>query len=341
MNIIEEWVDITGFTTLKLPAQSHYFSTITNSEELVEALQKNKQLRVPILILGGGSNLIILTPKLEYHVLHLNIKGFEIKQETNDFTIIKIGAGERWDNIVDRTVQMNLSGIEAMSLIPGTCGATPVQNVGAYGQEIKDTLIELEAYDRHLQKFVNLQNVDCEFSYRKSIFNQEYKNRYIITSITLKLYKNIAAIPNYKDVITFFESSGNKAPTLHEIRQAIISIRTRKLPDPHDIPNVGSFFKNPIVTIDNFKSIEKKFSDIPHFILEDSSVKLYAGWLIERAGFKGFHHKGFEVYEKNALVITNVGNGSIDSLIELINIIRSKIRKLFQIELEVEPIMIK
>src|SRR5690606_20351746 len=220
-------------------------------------------------------------------VVHNRIPGFEILSDDASHTTVKIGAGENWDSVVKRTVDMNLSGIEAMSAIPGTAGAAPVQNVGAYGQEIADTLQSLEAYDIENDQFVTLEAVDCGFSYRNSIFRSSAAGRYVILNITLQLYKSSPKPPFYAALQKYFEEHGITIYTPQIVRDAVIAIRKDKLPDPSVVANTGSFFKNALVEKWQYDDLKKTYPDMPSYDMPDGRYKIPTGWLIEQAGLKG------------------------------------------------------
>jgi UDP-N-acetylmuramate dehydrogenase len=382
---IKEYVDIKDYSTLKIGGQFRYFVKISSVEELNSfyAIAQNKleYKDIPIFILGGGSNIVFSNGVINVIALKIEIKGFEIKpivlinNENSDYVYLKIGAGEIWDEIVSKTVDMNLCGLESLSAIPGTVGATPVQNVGAYGSEVKDTIVEVAVFDKKEKIIKTLSNADCKFGYRDSIFKNEAKGKYIITSVVYRLYRispllseegvgggdskinhhlalkgtppqkggerNVSEALSYPGVKKYFEENGIENPSLAQIREAIINIRKDKLPNPKEIPNVGSFFKNPIVTREVFETCTSRTgtsdAEMPHFDIGDNMVKIPAGWLIENAGLKGHSFGNISVYDKNALVLINNGNATKEDLLkaraEIIKIVEDK----FRITLEQEP----
>lgn len=272
--------------------------------------------------------------------MRMRIAGFEILSDDRDSTTIKIGAGEDWDTIVKRTVDMRLSGVEAMSAIPGTAGAGPVQNVGAYGQEIADTLEYVEAYDTTTDQFVKLSKNDCLFSYRDSIFKNSEKNRYIITYIVLKLSKNLPQPPFYESLQKYFDDNKVTIFTQQIVRDAVIEIRKNKLPDPKELPNSGSFFKNSIIDDWQLDALKKIDPNVPAYDMGDKKFKIPSGWLIEKTGLKGQLINGIRVYDKNALVLVNESAKSSNDLVTARNEIINKVRDKFNIVLEQEPIEI-
>jgi UDP-N-acetylmuramate dehydrogenase len=262
---------------------------------------------------------------------------------------IRIGAGEAWDGVVDRAVTMGLSGIECLSLVPGTAGAAPVQNINAYGQHIQNTLIELSAYDTSSGEVVDLSREDCGFGYRSSRFNRADKGRFIILSITLRLSRALTPPPYYKDIADYLEQKGTQEPTVAELRQAVMAIRHRKLPDPTLEATAGSFFYNPIITSEEFTVFQSSYPQIdqpgegytqrPYWTMPDGTVKLSAGWLIENSGLRGWHdpETGMAVSEKQALTLINKNATSASDLFRFRDSIVSTVRDQWGITLEQEP----
>lgn len=334
---IKEYVDIKNYSTLHIGGQFRYFAVISSGEDVVSACVFAEEKKVKIFILGGGSNIVFSDGVIDVLALKIEIKGFNIINETNEYIEIKVGAGEIWDKIVEKTVEMNLSGLEALSAIPGTVGATPVQNVGAYGAEIKDTLLEVEVFDTEDMKIKIMLNADCKFGYRDSIFKNEAKGRYIITSVTYRLSKGTPRLPDYPGVKKYYIENNVNNPTLKNIREAIIYIRSQKLPDTRVNPNVGSFFKNPIVSKEVANQINKKFPKAKFFPVDDKLTKIPAGWLIENAGLKGESFGNVSVYDKNALVLVNNGSATKEDLMKAKNEIIKIVSEKFGITLEQEP----
>ncbi|MEI7689272.1 MAG: UDP-N-acetylmuramate dehydrogenase [Candidatus Nomurabacteria bacterium] len=338
---IEEYVDIKDYSTLKIGGQFRYFTVISKVDELpllyAIAQSDGKYKNTPTFVLGGGSNIVFSDGILNVLALKIEIMGHEIVGESNEYVDIKVGAGENWDNFVRKTVDMNLVGIEALSLIPGTVGASPVQNIGAYGSEVKDTIHEVEVFDIEKREFSKISNKDCKFGYRDSIFKNEVKGRYIITGVTYRLNKSLPSIPKYPGVAKYFEDMEIVSPTLSQIRDAIIYIRKEKLPDSSMNPNVGSFFKNPIVLNAVADTIKIDFPDAKFFQSDDYHTKVPAGWLIENAGLKGKSFGKVSVYDKSALVLINDGNATCEDIIKARNEIIKIVKDKFGIELEQEP----
>lgn len=332
-------VSVKDLTSFKIGGIAKFFAVARSIEDITEAIDQAKSMNVKLFVIGGGSNIIFSDEYLDLFILKLEMFGFEILEDVDDFSTIKIGSSENWDEIVSKCVELGLSGIEAMSAIPGTVGATPVQNVGAYGQEIKDTLVELQVFDTTDKSVKALSNADCRFKYRDSIFKSEDKGRYIILNVTLKLSKLRPGVPEYPGVQKYFSESGVDEPSLVDIRNAIIDIRKSKLPDPSIVPNCGSFFENPIIDRVLVQGIKEKFPDMKYFELADGTVKVPAGWLVEKAGFKGqlIGNGKIKVHQDNALVLTNNGGATFSDLLSAKEEIVGKVKEMFGIELEMEP----
>lgn len=325
---------------MRLGGEARFMTEVKSQTEIAEIWQNAKTKNLPIFVLGSGSNVIAHDEGFDGVVLLIRISGFEIIDDTENSTTIRVGAGEIWDDVVARTVDMSLSGIEAMSGIPGTAGATAVQNVGAYGQEISDTLESLEAYDSETNKFVTLQNADCKFSYRDSIFRNEAKGRYVVTFLTLKLSKNSPQPPFYDSLQRYFDSHNIKNFDSKIIRDAVINIRKDKLPDPKVLPSAGSFFKNTIIEAWQANSLKDIDANIPMFQMANGNFKVPSGYLIEHAGLKGQLIHGMRVYDKNALVLVNESANSYTELAAAREEIVNKVRDTYGITIEQEPLEI-
>jgi UDP-N-acetylmuramate dehydrogenase len=337
---IQENICSKNFSTFRIGGFFRYFVEIKNEKDLFDLFNTIKlndnYNSLPILFLGEGSNTIFSDQVLNFIVIKINIKKFEIVNEDSNSVYIKVGAGMLWDNFVKKSINNNFSGIEALSIIPGTVGATPVQNVGAYGIEVKDIIKEVVVYDNKEEIIKNLSNKDCQFGYRDSLFKKE-KGRYIILYVIYKLSKNHPSIPNYPDIVDYFKNKNILNPTIKDIRKAIIFIRNNKLPDFRSIPNVGSFFKNPIITNNIAYKLKEKFPDIKLFKIDDSYMKISAGWLIENTGIKGKNFGNISVYNKNALVLVNNGNATFIDLMNAKDKIIKIVEDKFGITLEQEP----
>ena len=333
-------IPLKNLTTMHLGGPAKFFADIHTPEELREVYQNAHAKQIPVFILGSGSNVIAQDAGFQGLVLRMRIPGFEVVKEDIYSTTIKIGAGENWDSAVARTVQMNLSGIEAMSAIPGTVGAAPVQNIGAYGQEVSETIVSVEAYDTLNDAFITLQQADCEFNYRHSIFRGSEKGRYIITSVTFEFSKNQPAPPFYDSLQQYIDEHSIQLITHQSIRDAVIEIRKDKLPDPAVKPSAGSFFKNALIEQWQLTDIQQSYPDIKAYDMGTGKFKVSAGWLIEKCGFKNQLVHGMRVNEKNCLVLINESATGYNDLAEARDEIINKIRDTFHIQLEQEPLEI-
>jgi len=334
MNIIENY-PLLKLNTFGIDVKAKYFTSINTINELIEVTKTNVFKDLELLILGGGSN-ILFTKDFDGLVILNNIKGKEIIEQNQQSIFLKIGAGENWHELVMYCVDNGWGGIENLSLIPGNTGTAPMQNIGAYGVEIKETFVELEALEISSGKIVKFNNSDCEFGYRESVFKNKMKNQYIILNITLELKKNPVLNINYGDVKAILESQNIKNPDIKEVSNAIISIRQSKLPDPKKIGNSGSFFKNPIVSLNLLELIKKKYPNVVNYEINENEFKIAAGWLIERAGWKGKKFNNYGVHEKQALVLVNYGLANGMEIFELSEKIILDIKDKFGIKLERE-----
>ncbi len=333
-------IPLKNYTTMRLGGPARFMSEVHTAAEVGPVCKNALAQNVPIFVLGGGSNVLAHDEGYAGLILRNRIPGFEVIADTPADTTIKAGAGENWDEVVRRTVKMGLSGIEALSAIPGTAGAAPVQNIGAYGQEISETLVSLEAYDMKTDQHVVLQNADCNFSYRDSIFRSTAAGRYVITSITLQLSKDAPQPPFYKALQDYFDTSGVTFFTPQVIRDAVTAIRKEKLPDPKERPNVGSFFKNAIVEDWQLTDLKNQYPDIPTYDLPDGRFKIPTGWLIEQTGLKGQLINGIRVHDKNALVLINESATSFSDLDAARKQVAGAVRDTFRITIEQEPLEI-
>jgi UDP-N-acetylmuramate dehydrogenase len=333
-------IPLKNYTTMRLGGNARFMTDAHTPEDIAGISRNARQQSLPVFILGGGSNIIVHDEGFAGIVVRNRIPGFDIIEDTASHTILRIGAGENWDDVVKRTVDMNLTGIEAMSAIPGTAGAAPIQNVGAYGQEIADTLISLEAYDTQTDSYVTLLNTDCGFSYRHSIFRGEATGRYIVTSITIQLYKASPQPPFYKAIEDYFAANSITLFTPQIIRDAVIKIRADKLPDPKTTPNTGSFFKNALIEEWQLRELRNEYPDMPSYDMPNGNFKIPTGWLIEQTGLKGKTLHGMRVHDKNALVLINESASSYSDLAAARDEISGAVRDQFRITIEQEPLEI-
>ncbi len=333
-------IPLKNYLTMKLGGATRFMGIVTTAEELATMCKNAKSQSLPFFILGGGSNVIAKDETYNGIVIRNRILGFDILDDNGVTTTIKIGAGENWDDIVKKTVNMGLSGIEAMSAIPGTAGAAPVQNVGAYGQEIANTLVELEAYDSKEDTFVTLKNEECGFSYRHSMFRGSQAGRYGITSITLRLNKAAPKPPFYQTLQKYLDEHNITLFTPAIIREAVMAIRADKLPDPKLLPNTGSFFKNAIIEQWQYDDLRQTWPEMPAYDMGDKNFKVPTGWLIEQVGLKGQLLHGMRVHDANALVLINESASGYADLAAARNEIAGKVRDTFRIYIEQEPLEI-
>lgn len=288
------------------------------------------------LILGGGSNML-LTKDYDGLVIHVNLKGINIVSEDADFVFVKANAGENWHDFVMFCMHKGFGGIENLSLIPGNVGTAPIQNIGAYGVELKDVFESCEAIAVETSEIKTFKKETCRFEYRNSIFKQEAKGKFIVTSVTFKLTKrNHTLHINYGTIASQLKAMHIENPSIQDISKAVIDIRESKLPNPKIIGNSGSFFKNPIVSKELYTKLLENFQDMPSYPVSDSDVKIPAGWLIEKAGFKGKRVGDYGVHKNQALVLVNYGNAQGEDILKFSELIQSTIKRLFNISIEAE-----
>ncbi len=334
---VTENVDLTPLNTLGIAATARYLVSVTASEYIAEAAKLANAQSLPLIPWGSGSNVVIGTTTLEAVIAKLELTGREVKT-TPTHTDIRVGAGEQWDNLVAWSVGESLSGIETLSLIPGTVGAAPVQNIGAYGQEISESLLSVEAYDLKTNQTVELSKADCQFGYRDSIFKHSGKGRYIITAVSLRLTPaSHLAMPTYATLAAELKRRNITRPTIAEVRDCVIAVRQSRLPDPAVTPTAGSFFHNPIVTAHTFTAIQQQHPDIPHWPAADNHVKLAAAWLVEQCGLKGVMHGGVGLYDKQAICLINPGHRPANEVLAFSDYVITTVKGRFGVELHMEP----
>lgn len=325
---------------MQLGGKARYFVEVSKKEEVPQAVEYARTNRLRHFVLGGGANIVFLDDGFDGLIIKNSILGFDEIDKSGASSTFRFGAGENWDDIVKRTCDMELSGIEALSGIPGTMGGAPVQNIGAYGQELAETFVELEAYDTKENEFKTLNKDDCGFGYRTSIFKSSEIGRYVIISVTLRLEHKLMKPPFYASLQRYLEEHKIAEYSPANIRAAVIEVRKSKLPDPSVIANSGSFFQNPIISKALAEELLTQFSEIPQYPTKEGKVKIPAGWLIENAGLKGVHSKHFATYDLHALVITHDGKGNSNELENFIKAIQEKVRQEFGISLKPEPQLI-
>ncbi|WP_395077871.1 UDP-N-acetylmuramate dehydrogenase [Flavobacterium sp.] len=333
MNIISNF-PLKKYNTFGIEAFAKKFVAVHSVDDLKKVLEENKSEKK--FILGGGSNML-LTKDIDALVIHIDLKGKKIIKEDENFVWVESQAGENWHELVLFTINQNFGGLENMSLIPGNVGTTPVQNIGAYGTEIKDTFVSCEAINIDTQEVKTFSKEECNFGYRESIFKHEVKDQFIITSVVFKLTKRNHKINiSYGDITAELEKQNIKNPTLKEVSNAVIAIRQSKLPDPKELGNSGSFFKNPIISRNLFNKVKLKFPEIKHYDVSESEVKVPAGWLIEQAGFKGKRFGDAGIHKNQALVLVNYGNATGQEILNVSKEIQKTIFEKYGIHIEAE-----
>jgi UDP-N-acetylmuramate dehydrogenase len=338
MNILHN-ISLKKYNTFGIDSNAALFSTFKSIDELSELLAFNKQTtdnrQQETLILGGGSN-ILLTKNFNGLVLKNEMDGIELVKEDEDYVYVKAGAGVNWHRLVLHCIDNNWAGLENLSLIPGNVGASPMQNIGAYGVEIKDVFYQLEALHKQEGNTVIFNLDDCAFGYRESVLKRKYKNQFVITSVTYRLRKNPVFNTSYGAIEQELEKMGVKELTIRAISDAVINIRSSKLPNPAEIGNAGSFFKNPEIDKTLFDQLKTAHPNIVGYPLENGQVKLAAGWLIEQCGWKGYRKGDAGCHSKQALVLVNYGNATGEEIYELSTAIIESIKEKFAVTLERE-----
>lgn len=323
-----------NYNTFGIQAYARKFVAVHSVAELKQILSENKDEQ--IFILGGGSNML-LTKNIDALVIHIDLKGKKIVEQNQNHVIIEAAAGENWHEFVLFAIEQGFGGLENMSLIPGNVGTTPVQNIGAYGTEIKDTFVSCDALNINTLELRTFSNSECRFGYRDSIFKNEAKDQYIITAVRFRLTtQNHRINTSYGDIQAELASQNVTDPTLKDVSNAVIAIRKSKLPDPKELGNSGSFFKNPILVKDEFDKIHQRFPEMKFFPISDSLVKVPAGWLIEQAGFKGKRFGDAGIHAKQALVLVNYGNATGQEILAVSQNIQDTVYKKFGVRIEAE-----
>ena len=332
---IKEDLSLKNYNTFGLDIKAKYFAEVFSNDELKELLSLDNYKSVPKFILGGGSN-ILFTKDFEGLVIKISSGEIQIIKEDNDYVFVKASAGVIWHDLVLYCIERNFGGIENLSLIPGTVGAAPIQNIGAYGQELKNVFYSLTGIfiDNLMEK--NFQKDECQFAYRNSIFKKELKNKFIITDVILRLSKHPIINISYGTVEEELKKKNLDEITIKDVSEVICEIRRSKLPDPAKIGNAGSFFKNPEISMQKFEDLKIKFPGIIGYNTANNMVKISAGWLIESAGLKGKRVRNTGTHPKQALVIVNYGNATGKEILDFKNFIKEKILERFGIELERE-----
>jgi UDP-N-acetylmuramate dehydrogenase len=342
--LFRDHVALGPLTTLGIGGPARYFIDADSEKTVLDAIRAARARNLPIFVLGGGSNLLVSDRGFSGAVIKVSVTGL-VWENSGDRVVVRAGAGEDWDRFVGLCVERNLAGVECLSGIPGSVGGTPVQNVGAYGQEVSEVLVSLRAYDRHMDSIVELSREDCSFSYRTSLFNTSAKDRYVVLDVTYALTKNGSPTIRYPDVKRFLEGKSTP-PSLADVRAAVRQIRSSKAmlltPGDPDSRSAGSFFKNPVVSEEQFASIEALAGQpVPRYPAPPGKVKTAAAWLIERAGFsKGYSLGPVGLSSKHTLAVVNRGNATAGDLLKLAREIRNGVEDRFGVRLIPEPVFV-
>lgn len=330
---IQKNVSLKEFNTLRLDAVASHYVKVQSKQVLTEALAYAKTQHLNVLILSGGSNML-LPQNIHALVMHMEIQGIEFLSEDDHTQTLKIGAGQVWHDFVLWTTTQKLYGLQNLALIPGLVGAAPVQNIGAYGVEAGEFIESVEVYDRQQQQFKLIDAEDCDFSYRHSIFKDE-PNRYVIVGVIFKLLKQADLKINYGDLKTAMQDD----LSAENLQKQVIHIRQSKLPDPQEFPNVGSFFKNPIISKDQLSQLIVEFPNIPHYPQANEQVKIAAGWLIDQTGWKGKKLNQVGMFEKQALVLVNYADATLQDIQATYRAVQQDVYNKFNVLLEPEPVL--
>ena len=324
-----------GHNTFGIEATCSRFLEYATAEEAREVAAIIREEQKPYLIIGGGSNLL-LTADYEGTVVHAAVKGMEPTEQADGTLLLRCGAGEVWDNVVAYCVEQGWHGAENLSIIPGEVGASAVQNIGAYGAEVKDLIAKVEAVEIASGKTVSFSNDDCEYGYRQSRFKHEWKDRYLITQVTYRLSHTFTPRLDYGNIRTELERKGIAQPTAQQLRQAIIDIRNAKLPDPKVEGNAGSFFMNPVVGREKYEQLAAEYPGMPHYTIDAEHEKIPAGWMIDRCGWKGRSLGRAGVHDKQALVLVNRGDATGNEIVRLMHAIQQDVKEKFGIDIHPE-----
>jgi UDP-N-acetylmuramate dehydrogenase len=327
--------DLETYNTFGVKVEASLFIEVREVAELQKILASSIAAENEVLILGGGSN-ILFTKDFEGLVIHNNLKGISILGEDEHSARLRAFGGEVWHDLVEYTLDKGLGGLENLSLIPGTVGAAPIQNIGAYGVELKETMISLEAIEKSSGKQRTFTKAECQFGYRNSVFKNELKDQYIITSVLFNLTKESPVNTSYGAINNVLQEKGIQNPGIKEVSQAVIQIRQSKLPDPAELGNAGSFFKNPVIDKIDFEGLKLEFPEIPGYP-NDSTVKVPAAWLIDQCGWKGYKKGNIGVHKNQPLVLVNFGGGTGQEIYDLAMQVKESVASKFGIELEPEP----
>lgn len=339
---LQQNVDLTQLNTFHLPCTAHYFATVKSLEDLRTLIASPVFKENEHLILGGGSNMLFATTAYRGLIIKNEIKSITLVAETNDHATLAVGSGEAWHDLVLHTINMDLGGLENLSSIPGTVGASPIQNIGAYGVEVRDTIECVEAFEFSTGEVRTFSKDECAFGYRDSYFKNEGRDQFFILNVRFKLTKAPHTLrTNYGAIGQMLVESNISTPTIRDVSDAVIAIRSSKLPDPKQIGNAGSFFKNPSIPQGKYESLKLAFPDAPSFPGENDLTKIPAAWLIEQCGFKGITRDGIGVHKNQALVLVNYGDGKGRDIWKLALEIQQAVMGKFSIEITPEVNVVK
>ncbi|MEX1010603.1 MAG: UDP-N-acetylmuramate dehydrogenase [Balneolaceae bacterium] len=330
---IRKGIDLTPWNTMSVKAVAERFTSVQNSEQLL-ALHRKGELRIgDLFVLGGGSN-VLFAGRVDPLVLKVEIGGLEQIELENGAVHLRAGAGVNWHSLVTHAVRRGLGGIENLALIPGTAGAAPIQNIGAYGVELDDRFVSLEALDLESGSMCRFERSDCRFGYRDSLFKRSGRGRYVVTSITLRLDREPHIIRRgYRALDDWLQEQKLENPGIEDIYDAVVAIRSSKLPDPKELGNAGSFFKNPILSEADWSELKAHYEDVPGWPAGEGQIKVPAGWLIEKAGWKGRREGSVGTYNKQALVVVNHGGATGEEVLQFASRIQNHVREKFAIDL--------
>jgi UDP-N-acetylmuramate dehydrogenase len=332
---IQERVELKDKNSFALPAIARFYVELSDARQLPEILAWAEQRSLPFMVLGGGSN-VVFSRDFDGLVIKMNLKGIDIS-ESFDFAIVNVAAGESWPQLVEYTLEHGLYGLENLSLIPGSVGAAPIQNIGAYGVELESVFHSLIGWDCQQKCWRNLSRTECQFAYRDSIFKGELKDRFIITEVVLSLSKIPLVDASYAALANQLSQQGIEDPTPRQLADAVIAVRRSKLPDPAKLPNAGSFFKNPLVGHEQLEKLLSEYPELVHYPHTVQQEKLAAGWLIETAGWKGRRDGDVASHKQQSLVLVNYGNATGAELLAFARQIQADINTRFAVQLAIEP----
>lgn len=339
--MLREHVDLQPYNTLNVHARARYFCEPSNLDELQAACQLAKRAQLPLLVIGEGSNIVLNSEQLERVVMRLKHQVIRVLAEDDDTVLVKVGGGMRWQSFIEHCLAQGWYGLENLSLIPGTVGAAPVQNIGAYGAEVADCIESVWVYHIDREQVEELTAAHCEFGYRDSIFKRALKDKVVITNVVFRLRKQFTPNLNYRALAEHLGAAADEQRlSAAQVSQAVCEIRRSKLPDPKVLPNAGSFFKNPVVSRKTLASIQQLHPDVVFFPVDEQQVKLAAGWLIDKRGWKGRGLDGVFVHEQQALVLVNKAAEKGAAVLSLAGQIQKDIQQSFGVTLEIEPIIL-